>query len=193
MSPARVATAADGTVLDVFQVQDGADQPYGQAEPRRLKSLLSALEAAARGETPVSPPAMPKPSPRRAVFDVRPVVMIDNAASADATVIEVSGADRRGLLAELSRTLSDHDLSIRSAHVAGFGERAVDSFYVTDRKGRKLKSDGLLDEVHAALEAVLDRAPAAPEGRRITAARASARDVSELRVRKPVSPGPEAR
>jgi [protein-PII] uridylyltransferase len=189
---ARVATAPDGTVLDVFQVQDGADQPYGQAEPRRLKSLIAALEAAARGETPVQPPAMPNPSPRRAVFDVRPVVMIDNAASADATVIEVSGADRPGLLAELSRTLSDHDLSIRSAHVAGFGERAVDSFYVTDRKGRKLKSDGLLDEVHAALEAVLDRAPAAPEGRRITAARASARDVSDLRPRKAVSPAPEA-
>ncbi|WGM32780.1 [protein-PII] uridylyltransferase [Brevundimonas sp. NIBR11] len=189
---ARVATAADGTVLDVFQVQDGADQPYGQAEPRRLKSLIVALEAAAKGEAPVAPPAMPRPSPRRAVFDVRPVVMIDNAASADATVIEVSGADRPGLLAELSRTLSDHDLSIRSAHVAGFGERAVDSFYVTDRKGRKLKSDGLLDEVHAALETVLDRAPAAPEGRRITAARASARDVSELRPRKPVSPASEA-
>lgn len=190
---ARVATAADGTVLDVFQVQDGADQPYGQAEPRRLKSLIAALEAAARGETSVQPPAMPRSSPRRAVFDVRPVVMIDNAASADATVIEVSGADRPGLLAELSRTLSDHDLSIRSAHVAGFGERAVDSFYVTDRSGRKLKSDGLLDDVHAALEAVLDRAPEAPEGRRITAARASARDVSDLRPRKPVSPAPEAR
>lgn len=190
---ARVATTQDGTVLDVFQVQDGADQPYGQAEPRRLTSLIAALEAAAKGRTPAPTPAMPKPSPRRAVFDVRPVVMIDNAASSDATVIEVSGADRPGLLAELSRTLSDHDLSIRSAHVAGFGERAVDSFYVTDRKGRKLKSDGLLDEVHAALEAVLDRAPEAPEGRRITAARASARDVSELRGRNPVSPAPEAR
>ncbi|WP_396594941.1 [protein-PII] uridylyltransferase [Brevundimonas sp. R86498] len=189
---ARVATAPDGTVLDVFQVQDGADQPYGQAEPRRLTSLIAALEAAARGESPVRPPAMPAPSPRRAVFDVRPVVMIDNAASADATVIEVSGADRPGLLAELSRTLSDHDLSIRSAHVAGFGERAVDSFYVTDRKGRKLKSDDLLDQVHRALEAVLDRTPAAPDGRRITPARASARDVSDLRPRKAVSPAPEA-
>ncbi len=189
---ARVATAADGTVLDIFQVQDGADQPFGHAEPRRLTSLIAALEAAARGEAPVQPPAMPAPSPRRAVFDVRPVVMVDNTASADATVIEVSGADRRGLLAELSRTLSDHDLSIRSAHVAGFGERAVDSFYVTDRAGRKLTSDALLDEIHRALEAVLDRAPAAPKGRRITAARASARDVSELGTLKPVPSAPEA-
>ncbi len=190
---ARVATAADGTVLDVFQVQDGADQPYGQAEPRRLTQLIAALEAAARGEASVPPPPMPPASPRRAVFDVRPVVMIDNAASAEATVIEVSGADRPGLLAELSRTLTDHDLSIRSAHVASFGERAVDSFYVTDARGRKLTSDVLLDEVHQALEAVLDRAPAAPQGRRITAVRASARDVSELGPRRPVPSAAEAR
>jgi [protein-PII] uridylyltransferase len=114
------------------------------------------------------------------VFDVRPVVMIDSAASAQATVIEVSGADRPGLLAELSRTLSDHDLSIRSAHVASFGERAVDSFYVTDALGRKIVSEALLDTVQAALEAVLDRTPEAPTGRRIVAARASARDVSDL-------------
>ncbi len=194
---ARVATAADGTVLDVFQIQDGADMPFGQAEPRRLRTLIAALEAAARGESPVAPPAMPVASRRRAVFDVRPVVMIDPAASETATVIEVSGADRPGLLAELARTLSDHGLSIRSAHVAGFGERAVDSFYVTDGQGRKIASDHRLDAIRVALNAVLNRAPAAPEGRRITAARASARDVSDLnrpaRRAKAVSPDREAR
>ena len=194
---ARVATAPDGTVLDVFQVQDGADAPYGQTEPRRLTSLVAALEAAARDERAVPVPAMPAATARRAVFDVRPVVMIDTAASEAATVIEVSGADRPGLLAELSRTLSDHDLSIRSAHVAGFGERAVDSFYVTDRRGRKIFSEQLLNEVQTALESVLERTPAAPAGRRITAARASARDVSDLgrwvRRVNPVSREPEAR
>ena len=28
-------TAGDGTALDVFELQDGAGAPYGQAEPRR--------------------------------------------------------------------------------------------------------------------------------------------------------------
>jgi [protein-PII] uridylyltransferase len=177
---ARVATAGDGTVLDIFQVQDGAAAPYGQNEPRRLTRLVAALEAAARGKKPVPPPPMRPASPRRAVFDVRPVVMIDTAASEAATVIEVSGADRPGLLAELSRTLADQGLSIRSAHVASFGERAVDSFYVVDDQGRKVFSEPWLDEIQAALEAVLERQPAAPEGRRITAVRASARDVSDL-------------
>lgn len=178
---ARVATTEAGMVLDVFQVQDGSGRPYGLDEPRRLKTLIAALEKAGRGEThDLAPPRPAAPSRRRAVFAVAPVVMIDTQASRTAVVIEVSGADRPGLLAELSRTLTDHDLSIRSAHVASFGERAADSFYVTDRDGAKPTSERLLDDLQAALEAVLERTPEPPPGRRITPVRASMRDVSDL-------------
>ena len=194
---ARVATAEDGTALDLFQVQDGAGAPYGQAEPRRLTTLVAALERVAGGSAkapPLSPAAI---SPRRAAFDVRPVVMIDAGASESATLIEVSGADRPGLLAELARALTDHGVSIRSAHVAGFGARAVDSFYVTDQTGGRIHWDRTLDDIQSALEAVVEQAPAQPGGRTIVRARASARDVSELgrrrgRPREPVSPKAEA-
>jgi len=179
VTDARVATT-DDLVLDVFQIQDGAGAPYGQAEPARLTRLVSALEAAATSDRPVPLPPLAAVPARRAVFDVRPVVMIDTQASEAATIVEVSGADRPGLLAELSRTFTDHDLSIRSAHVAVFGERAVDSFYVVDRKDRKVTSVARLDDLQAALEMVLDRAPAAATGRGLTHARASARDVSDL-------------
>lgn len=188
---ARVATAEDGTALDVFELQDGSGAPYGQAEPRRLTRLVSALEAAARGEKSVAPPA-PQPNPRRAAFDVRPVALIDLDESPDAAVIELSGADRPGLLAELARVLADHGLSIRSAHIAGFGERAVDSFYVTDARGRRPAAGPKLDRLREALEAVLDRRDAnvRPVS---TPVRASLRDVSEFGRKRPVSPRPEAR
>jgi [protein-PII] uridylyltransferase len=188
---ARVATAEDGTALDVFELQDGSGAPYGQAEPRRLTRLVSALEAAARGEKSGAPPA-PQPNPRRAAFDVRPVALIDLDETPDAAVIELSGADRPGLLAELSRVLADHGLSIRSAHIAGFGERAVDSFYVTDARGRRPAAGPKLDRLREALEAVLDRRDAnvRPVS---TPVRASLRDVSEFGRKRPVSPRPEAR
>jgi [protein-PII] uridylyltransferase len=188
---ARVATAEDGTALDVFELQDGSGAPYGQAEPRRLTRLVSALEAAARGEKSDAPPA-PQPNPRRAAFDVRPVALIDLDESPDAAVIELSGADRPGLLAELARVLADHGLSIRSAHIAGFGERAVDSFYVTDARGRRPAAGPKLDRLREALEAVLDRRDAnvRPVS---TPVRASLRDVSEFGRKRPVSPRPEAR
>lgn len=195
VTDARVATSDQGVVLDVFRVQDGAGLPYGQAEPRRLKALVEALERAARGEGRIGKAPEPTGNARRAAFEVRPVVMVDHHASETATVVEVSGADRPGLLAALSRVFNDEGLNIRSAHVASFGERAVDSFYVVDRKGRKVASEQRIEELKTALEAVLDSRAPAPAGRKVASARASARDVSELgrRARKPVSRAPEAR
>ncbi|MFJ6025486.1 [protein-PII] uridylyltransferase [Brevundimonas sp. NPDC092305] len=189
---ARVATAEDGLALDIFELQDGSGAPYGQLEPRRLTRLIGALEAAAAGEPHSRETPSVQPNSRRAAFDVRPVALIDLEETPDAAVVEVSGADRPGLLADLARALSDAGLSIRSAHIAAFGERAVDAFYVTDRDGGKPKAGRGLERLRAALEAVLDhRDPAA--GRISTPVRASLRDVSDFAPRRaPVSPRPEA-
>jgi [protein-PII] uridylyltransferase len=141
------------------------------------------LEAAARGEA-VAVDAPPLAfSARRAAFEVLPVVAIDADAADGATVIEVSGADRPGLLADLARTFADEGLSIRSAHIASFGARAVDAFYVTDAGGQKPRGGPRMDRLATALEAVLDRAPSPAEGRRAAPVRASTRDVSELKGR----------
>ena len=48
------------------------------------------------------------------------------------SVIEVSGLDRPGLLYQLTTAISKLNLNIASAHVATFGERVVDVFYITD-------------------------------------------------------------
>ena len=77
---------------------------------------------------------------RLKAFAIEPEVTIDNAWSNRYTVIEVSGLDRPGLLYELTATLSKLNLNIASAHVATFGERAVDVFYVTDLLGAKIAS-----------------------------------------------------
>jgi [protein-PII] uridylyltransferase len=126
---------------------------------------------------------------------VRPTAIVDLEQSPTAAVVEVSGADRPGLLADLARVLAAAGLSIRSAHIAGFGERAVDSFYVTDAGGRKPKAGADLDRLRADLESVLDRKE--PGGlRRSAPVRASLRDVSEVGrlrpARRPVSRAPEA-
>ncbi|MFA4892780.1 [protein-PII] uridylyltransferase [Brevundimonas sp.] len=193
---ARVATARDGTALDVFELQDGGGAPYGQSEPRRLTRLIEGLETAARGGVPTAPAPTAPHNPRRAAFDVRPTAMIDLDESPSAAVVEVSGADRPGLLADLARAFAIHRLSIRSAHIAGFGERAVDSFYVTDAAGQKPKPGPQLDALRADLEAVLDFTERGDH--RVSApVRASLRDVSEVGRRRstqePVSRAPEPR
>ena len=65
---------------------------------------------------------------------------INNQWSNRYTMVEVTGLDRPGLLYELTTTLSKLNLNIASAHVATFGERVVDVFYVTDLLGAKITS-----------------------------------------------------
>jgi [protein-PII] uridylyltransferase len=67
-------------------------------------------------------------------------VMVNNQWSNRYTVIEVTGLDRPGLLYELTATISKLNLNIASAHVATFGERVVDVFYVTDLLGAKIEA-----------------------------------------------------
>ena len=80
------------------------------------------------------------PPPPDVVPAIEPDVTINNQWSNRYTVIEVTGLDRPGLLYELTATLSKLSLNITSAHVATFGERVVDVFYVTDLLGAKLSS-----------------------------------------------------
>ncbi|HEV2081516.1 MAG TPA: [protein-PII] uridylyltransferase [Brevundimonas sp.] len=179
---ARIGSAGNGVTLDVFEVQDGAARPYGLDEPRRLSRLLARLtEAAGPASTAMAPLPPAAPNARRAAFEVRPVVAVDLDTVEDAAVVEVSGPDRPGLLAALAGALADGGWQVRSAHVAGFGERVVDAFYLTDRDGAKPRPGRRLDALRDALHAVLEAAPASlAEGRRITPVRASIRDVSDL-------------
>ena len=77
---------------------------------------------------------------RLKAFAVEPEVSISNNWSNRYTMIEVSGLDRPGLLYALTSTLSKLNLNIVSAHVATFGERVVDVFYVVDLHGAKITS-----------------------------------------------------
>jgi len=90
-------------------------------------------------------------------------------------MIEVSGRDRSGLLGALARTLAGAGLSIQSAHIDNYGERAVDAFYVCDAAGEKLANPRRIAALKAALTEVLeDEGFEPPVGRlRLQRARAS--------------------
>jgi len=76
---------------------------------------------------------------------------VDNAASAEYTVVEVHARDRLGLLYAISRTLSELQLDIHLAKVATRGPEAIDVFYVRDFYGRKIVDAEHLKEVERAI------------------------------------------
>jgi [protein-PII] uridylyltransferase len=70
-------------------------------------------------------------------------------------VVEVEGADRPGLLFDLARAIYDQNLSISSAIVATYGEKAMDVFYVRDLFGRKLTHPDRARRLEASLKDAL--------------------------------------
>jgi [protein-PII] uridylyltransferase len=172
---AHLYDAGEGRVLDVFDVQDSRGLPMGADHPHALERLITDLKAAAAGGDGVKRPGRaPAPTRRHAAFIISPLVRIDRKASADYTVIEVSGRDRLGLLYDIARQLADANLSIRSAHVGAYGERVHDVFYVEMLNGGPMPET--LDETltQHLVDVLRSHAPNAPRIPAHTLARAPA-------------------
>ena len=130
---ARIHTTKDGMALDNLLVQGAHGRAYG--DKRMRQRLVRSVEAALIADRPPVPAAA---SARTAVFPIAPSVTFAQGASRRTTVVEVNAADRPGLLAGLARAITEQDLMIHSAHIATYGERAVDVFYLTSQDGKKL-------------------------------------------------------
>jgi len=97
-----------------------------------------------------------KPKRGAKVFKIPPRAEIRNALSNRFSVIEVEGLDRPGLLSEITGTLSDLSLDIASAHITTFGEKVIDTFYVTDLTGQKIDNPTRITTIRNRLMAALE-------------------------------------
>ena len=133
---ARIHTSRDGMAIDNLLVQDAQRRAYSDKKLRAR--LVKAVELAlAVGELPSTSSSPPLPR-RRAAFAVAPSVVIAERASTRTTVVEVNARDQSGLLARLALAIHQLGHQIHSAHIATYGERAIDTFYLTNSAGRKL-------------------------------------------------------
>src|SRR6266571_5326653 len=128
-------------------------------ETRRAAGIAQALHGEVRLPDVIKRAA---PKGRIKAFAVEPEVQLNNQWSNRFTVIEVIGLDRPGLLHELTSTISRLGLNIASAHVATFGERVVDVFYVTDLIGAKIDQPSRQAAIKRALTQLLGPAPELP-------------------------------
>jgi [protein-PII] uridylyltransferase len=159
---AQIFTTTDGRALDTISVSREFELDADEA--RRAARIIETIERALRGDLKL-PEVVAKretATTRLKAFAVLPEVTINNGWSNRYTMVEVTGLDRPGLLFELTATLSKLNLNIASAHVATFGERVVDVFYVTDLFGAKITSATRQATIKRALIMLLLPAPAAP-------------------------------
>jgi [protein-PII] uridylyltransferase len=165
---ARIHTTRDGMAIDNILVQDPLGGPFD--EMARLTRMKQAIRDSLAGKVRLSDRLTARPLPRRRqeAFRVVPQVFIDNHASNRFTVVEVNALDRPALLYALTYALYGLKIAIHSAHVATYGERAVDVFYLTDLTGDKLTAPARLKALERRLVEVA-AAPAAPPGASLAA------------------------
>jgi [protein-PII] uridylyltransferase len=153
---ARIYTNRVGKALDNFLVQDPLGRPFSEAA--QIERLERSIEDALANRIELVPQLAKRPLPRNRAesFEVRPRVAFDNKASGRFTVIEVSARDRPALLNRLARALFEARLMVNSAHITHYGERAADTFYVTDLTGGKVTSKDRLKRIEDMLLAAAD-------------------------------------
>ena len=142
---AKIFTTSDGMAIDLFSVQDANGEPIEEA--RAIDRIRQTMARVLAGEiVPRSIIDAKRIRKRDAAFRVEPQVLI-----------EVNGRDRPGLLHDLTRALFVARLSIHSAQITTFGERAVDVFYVKDVYGLKVTHPQRIQDIRdRVLEALGD-------------------------------------
>ncbi|WP_066555554.1 [protein-PII] uridylyltransferase [Croceicoccus bisphenolivorans] len=148
---ARIHTTRNGRAVDNFLVQDPLGRPF--KEDGQLERLVRGIEDALANKVKLVPQLAARPTARTRAnaFDVRPRVNFDNDASNRYTVVEVNARDRPALLNRLSRALFESKTLVNSAHITNYGERAADTFYVTDLLGDKITSESRLNALEKRL------------------------------------------
>jgi [protein-PII] uridylyltransferase len=167
---AQIFTTTDGRALDTISISREFD--HDDDEVRRASRIADSIERTLKGETRLPEVVAKKPpKARHAAFAVEPEVNVHNAWSDRHTVIEVVGLDRPGLLFNLTNTISRLNLNIASAHVATFGERVIDVFYVTDLTGAKITSPQRQAAIRRGLLAVFEQSEERERPKRAQASR----------------------
>ena len=159
---AQIFTTTDGRALDTIAVSREFELDHD--EERRAHRITDMIEKALRGDLRLPEVVAKRASSRSRLraFALLPEVTVNNGWSSRYTMVEVAGLDRPGLLFELTRTLSKLNLNIASAHVATFGERVVDVFYVTDLFGAKITSATRQAAIKRALIGLFSPEPESP-------------------------------
>jgi [protein-PII] uridylyltransferase len=153
---AQVFSMRDGPALDTFRLRRAFTSD--EDEKVRANRIIETVKQLLQGKRQILIDIGKESRHNRRLkpFSLPAEVQVSNTLSEKFTVIEVSGLDRNGLLHQLTSAISDLNLTIGSAHIGTYGEKAVDVFYVTDLTGHKIESKVRQRKIRDALLAVFE-------------------------------------
>jgi [protein-PII] uridylyltransferase len=156
---AQIHTWRNGLCINIFNVTPPPDPIFESEKWDRAEKDLREALAGDRDLTAEPPPTPDRRRDDRLPEGRRPNrVNVDNAASTLYTLVEVFTTDEPGLLFRITDALHRRDLDIKSAQIATKVDQVVDVFYVQDLSGEKIEDPTRVEDLRAAVEAVLPSA-----------------------------------
>lgn len=158
---ADVFTRSDDIVVDTFRVcTPRFDAVLNKIDQRKFEHTLA--ESLMEPNYDFAKQLVPKTKGVKdelddAEFPSR--LILDNETSDAQTLLHVQTPDRPGLLYRLTSCLSDHRLSIYNARITTEKGAALDTFYLTDRKGQKILDPEEHERLLADLQKQVTRPP----------------------------------
>lgn len=138
---ARIATSSAGLTFDTFTVLGSDGQPVGDKHSRVDKIRTTIRDALGNADITVG--QIRRTSRALKQFNHKTHVSLARDKYFPVTVVEVTSADRPGLLAVIASVFVELGINLISARITTLGERIEDVFYVTDHEGHCIEDTEL--------------------------------------------------
>lgn len=150
---ARIFTASDGRILDVFRISHHGRPELVMSEQKwaRFRSTLDGVLEGRIDVVRLVEGSRRTAFLRRRAPNVGTAVQIDNEASDGFTIIEVFTEDRIGVLFTITHGLHLLGLSIHVAKISTNVDQVADVFYVTDENGQKVTEPARVEAIRQSL------------------------------------------
>jgi len=150
---ADIYSRGDNLVLDIFRVC--TPEFRAVTDEKEIAQVERVLNEALRQESFDFGPLLNKTKRRRTLdmeIDVSTRIVIDNNVHPVYSLVEIQTPDRIGLLYHLLRGFASTGVNISLSRITTEKGAAIDSFYVTNAEGKKIRDPAEIEKLHKALQ-----------------------------------------
>lgn len=151
IADAKINISRDNYALNSYRVleEDGSSP----TEQYRTTEIVDKLQASLQeeGAIPRVTTGYRRKSRTHSMFSVETEIRFDQLVGKDLTVMFIETGDRPGLLADIAQVFAENGIHLEHAKIATAGERAIDSFHISDSQHNPLLDDTVLEKLRDSL------------------------------------------
>lgn len=152
---AQLYNSSDGHTLDTFYVLDSNNQPIAR-DPKHYRRIRKTVLHELQLLDNYSDIVRRRTTRRLKQFPVATTTRFSQLPNGEYSVLEVTTADRSGLLALISRIFIELDIRVQNAKISTLGERVEDVFHISDYNNDPIRDPKLIKQLQANIRQRID-------------------------------------